>query len=191
MRSNLMAAMGLGKMNQGSQSAKRRSTRNINQSELFDDTESSVPFIDLLGAAKTPLATQYGNNHNNATTQDGSQNLLAPSPKRARSRKSMAPPTVPRASAGRTTRNSTQSGRDSAVKRQPLRAVDGNVSPSKSVAARGSFKGFDEEGGEGHHRGGFDDTTTFDGSEVFTSTPGIAGGHGDREVLPDDDTEMV
>jgi len=159
----------------------------MNQSELFDDTESSVPFIDLLGAAKTPAATQHGNN---ASTQDGSQNLLAPSPKRARSRKSMAPPTVPRASAGRTTRNSTQGGRGGAVKRQPLRAVDGNVSPSKSGVVRGtSFKGLDEEG-DGH-AGGFEDTTTFDGSEVFTSTPGIAGGHGDREVLPDDDTEMI
>ena len=195
MRSNLMAAMGLGKMNpQGSQSAKkRRSTRNsnINNSDVFDDTESSVPFIDFLGAAKVQAAaaaaaTQHANGDNIAATQEGSQNLLAPSPKRARSRKSMAPPTVPRASAGRATRSSTQGGggRESAVKRQPLRAVDGNVSPSKSMSA--GFKGFDDEV-EGQH-GGFEDTTTFDGSEVFTSTPGIMGG---EEGLPDDDTEMV
>ena len=195
MRSNLMAAMGLGKMNpQGSQSAKkRRSTRNsnINNSDVFDDTESSVPFIDFLGAAKVQAAAaaaaiQRANGDNIAATQDGSQNLLAPSPKRARSRKSMAPPTVPRANAGRATRTSTQGGggRGSAVKRQPLRAVDGNVSPSKSMSA--GFKGSNDEG-ESHH-GGFEDTTTFDGSEVFTSTPGIMGG---GEGLPDDDTEMV
>jgi hypothetical protein len=200
MRSNLMAAMGLGKMNpQGSQSAKkRRSTRNsnVNNSEFFDDTESSVPFIDFLGAAKVQAAaaaaTQRGNGDNfAAATQDGSQMPLAPSPKRARSRKSMAPPlTVPRASAGRATRSSTQGGggggKGSAVKRQPLRAVDGNVSPSKSVVG---FKGFDESEIDG---GGFEDTTTFDGSEVFTSTPGIKlGGRGGVEGLPDDDTEMV
>jgi hypothetical protein len=194
MRSNLMAAMGLGKMNpQGSQSAKkRRSTRNsnINNSDVFDDTESSVPFIDFLGAAKIQVAaaaTQRANGDNIAATQDGSQNLLAPSPKRARSRKSMAPPTVPRASGGRATRSSTQGGagvRGSAVKRQPLRTVDGNVSPSKSMSA--GFKGVDDEGESQH--GGFEDTTTFDGSEVFTSTPGIMGG---GEGLPDDDTEMV
>lgn len=198
MRSNLMAAMGLGKMNpQGSQSAKkRRSTRNsnINKSDVFDDTESSVPFIDFLGAAKVQAAaaaaaTQRANDDNGAATQDGSQNLLAPSPKRARSRKSMAPPAVPRASAGRATRSSTQGGggRGSAVKRQPLRTVDGNVSPSKSMSAGGGggFKGFDDEVESQH---GFEDTTTFDGSEVFTSTPGIMGG---EEGLPDDDTEMV
>ena len=198
MRSNLMAAMGLGKMNpQGSQSAKkRRSTRNsnINNSDVFDDTESSVPFIDFLGAAKVQAAaaaaaTQHANGDNIAATQEGSQNLLAPSPKRARSRKSMAPPTVPRASAGRATRSSTQGGggRESAVKRQPLRAVDGNVSPSKSMSAGGGggFKGFDDEVESQH---GFEDTTTFDGSEVFTSTPGIMGG---GEGLPNDDTEMV
>ena len=98
----------------------------------------------------------------------------------------MAPPAVPRASAGRATRSSTQGGggRGSAVKRQPLRTVDGNVSPSKSMSA--GFKGFDDEGESQH--GGFEDTTTFDGSEVFTSTPGIVGG---GEGLPDDDTEMV
>jgi hypothetical protein len=71
-----------------------------------------------------------------------------------------------------------------------LRAVDGNVSPSKSMSGGGGFKGFDDEG-ESQHGVGFEDTTTFDGSEVFTSTPGIAGGRGDGEVLPDDDTEMV
>jgi hypothetical protein len=199
MRSNLMAAMGLGKMNpQGSQSArKRRSTRNSNMnnnSEFFDETESSVPFIDFLGAAKVQAAaaaTQRGNSDKVvAASQDGSQMQLAPSPKRARSRKSMAPPpTVPRASAGRATRSSTQGvgGRGSAVKRQPLRAVDGNVSPSKSVVG---FKGFDESEVNG---GGFEDTTIFDGSEVFTSTPGIMGGNsmGGGEGLPDDDTEMV
>jgi hypothetical protein len=201
MRSNLMAAMGLGKMNpQGSQSAKkRRSTRNsnMNNSEFFDETESSVPFIDFLGAAKVQAAgaaaTQRGNSDNAAVaTQDGSQMPLAASPKRARSRKSMAPPTVPRTSAGRTTRSSTQGGggggRGSAGKRQPLRVVDGNVSPSKSVVG---FKGFDESEVNG---GGFEDTTTFDGSEVFTSTPGIklgGNGNGGGEGLPDDDTEMV
>jgi hypothetical protein len=195
MRSNLMAAMGLGKMNpQGSQSAKRRSTRNSNvnnnNSEFFDETDSSVPFIDFLGAAKVQAQAAAA-----ATQQDASQNSQAPSPKRARSRKSMAPPTVPRASGGRTTRSSTQGfgagGRGSAVKRQPLRAVDGNVSPSKSQAGGGGFKGFDDES-EINGGGGFEDTTTFDGSEVFTSTPGIAlGGHGGGEGLPDDDTEMV
>jgi hypothetical protein len=35
--------------------------------------------------------------------------------------------------------------------------------------------------------GDFDDTT-FDGSEVFASTPGMKGR--DAEVLPEDDTEM-
>jgi hypothetical protein len=66
-------------------------------------------------------------------------------------------------------------------------AVDGNVSPSKSVVG---FKGFDESEVNG---GGFEDTTIFDGSEVFTSTPGIMGGNsmGGGEGLPDDDTEMV
>jgi hypothetical protein len=209
MRSNLMAAMGLGKMNpQGSQSAKRRSTRNSNvnnnNSEFFDETDSSVPFIDFLGAAKVQAQAAAA-----ATQQDASQNPQAPSPKRARSRKSMAPPTVPRASGGRATRSSTQGfgagGRGSAVKRQPLRAVDGNVSPSKSgtaAAAAGSqkggvsFKGFGGESfdeSEVHGGGeGFEDTTTFDGSEIFTSTPGITlGGHGGGEGLPDDDTEMV
>ena len=74
MRSNLMAAMGLGKM-QGSQSAERRSTRSAaNHSELFDNTESSVPFIDILGAARASATQQNA-------TQD---NQLAPSPKRAR-----------------------------------------------------------------------------------------------------------
>lgn len=163
-----------------------------------------MPFIDFLGAAKVQAAAAA------ATQQDASQNLLAPSPKRARSRKSMAPPTVPRASGGRATRSSTQgvgvgvSGKGSAIKRQPLRTVDRNVSPSKSgtaAAAAGSqkggvsFKGFDSDSfdeGDGQHGGGFEDTTTFDGSEVFTSTPGIAlGGHGGGEGLPDDDTEMV
>jgi len=142
-----------------------------------------VPFIDFLGAAKAQAQAA-------ATQQDASQNHLAPSPKRARSRKSMAPPTVPRASGGRATRSSTQGvagGWASASKRQPLRAVDANVSPSKNQA--GGFKGFDEDS-ELH--GGFEDTTTFDGSEVFTSTPGIAlGGNGNGEGLPDDDTEMV
>ena len=214
MRSNLMAAMGLGKMNpQGSQSAKRRSTRNSNvnnNSELFDDTESSVPFIDFLGAAKVQAAARGNDNNNAVASQDASQNPQAPSPKRVRSRKSMAPPTVPRASGGRTTRSSTQGvggGRGSVVQRQPLRAVDGNVSPSKSgtaaaAAAAGSqkggvsFKGFGGESfdeSEVHGGGeGFEDTTTFDGSEVFTSTPGITlGGRGGGEGLPDDDTEMV
>jgi len=209
MRSNLMAAMGLGK--QGSQSAKRRSTRNsnVNNSDVFDETDSSVPFIDFLGAAKVQAAaaaTQRGNDINHpVATQDGSQNPRAPSPKRARSRKSMAPPTVPRASGGRATRSSTQGvagGRGSVVQRQPLRTVDGNVSPSKSGSQKrsasdaggGSFKAIDDESfdeGEAHH-GGFEDTTTFDGSEVFTSTPGITlGGRGSGEGLPDDDTEMV
>ena len=191
MRSNLMAAMGLGKMNpQGRQSAKRRSTRNINvnNSDVFDDTDSSVPFIDFLGAAKVQAAAR-GNDNNAVATQDGSQNLLGPSPKRARSRKSMAPPTVPRASGGRATRSSTQ-GCGSAVQRQPLRAVDGNVSPSKSQGG-GGFKGFEDES-EVQGGGGFEDTTTFDGSEVFTSTPGISlGGRGGGEGLPDDDTELV
>jgi hypothetical protein len=173
MRSNLMAAMGLGKM-QGSQSAKRRSTRSAaNHSELFDNTESSVPFIDILGAARAS-ATQHN------ATQDSQ---IAPSPKRARSRKSvvsMAPPTQPRPStAGRATRSSTQ-GR-SATKRLPLLTISGNVSPSKSMnktPGSSAMKAFD---------GAFDDTT-FDGSEVFASTPGMVGR--ETEVLPDDDTEM-
>lgn len=165
--------MGLGKMNQASQSAKRRSTRSaVEKSELFDNTESSMPFIDILGAAKA------SNTQLNAT-QDSQ---VAPSPKRARSRKSMAPPTTqPRASAGgRATRSSTQ-GR-SASKRQPLVAVSGNLSPSKSVnktPCPSALKVFD---------GAFDDTT-FDGSEVFASTPGVQ--ERDGEVLPDDETEFV
>jgi len=175
MRSNLMAAMGLGKM-QGSQSAKRRSTRSVaNHSELFDNTESSVPFIDILGAARASAIQQNA-------TQDSQ---LAPSPKRARSRKSvasMAPPTQPRVStAGRATRSSTQ-GR-SATKRLPLLAISGNVSPSKSVnktPGSSAMKAFD---------GAFDDTT-FDGSEVFASTPGMKG-RDQSELLPDDDTEMA
>ena len=174
MRSNLMAAMGLGKM-QGSQSAKRRSTRSaVNHSELSDHTESSVPFIDILGAAKAS-ATQH------SATQDSQ---LAPSPKRARSRKSVAsiaPPTQPRVStAGRATRSSTQ-GR-SVSKRLPLLALSGNISPSKRMhktPGSSAMKAFD---------GAFDDTT-FDGSEVFASTPGMKGR--DNEVLPDDDTEMA
>jgi hypothetical protein len=172
MRSNLMAAMGLGKMPQGSQSAKRRSTRSgANQSDFFDNTESSVPNIDILGAART-TATQQ------SATQESQ---TAPSPKRARSRKSvasMAPPPQPRI-AGRTTRTSTQ-GR-SATQRQPLLAISGNSSPSKSAnktPRSSAMKGFN---------GDFDDTT-FDGSEVFASTPGMKGR--DAEVLPEDDTEM-
>jgi hypothetical protein len=176
MRSNLMAAMGLGKMPQGSQSAKRRSTRSAaNQSDFFDNTESSVPFIDILGAAKTTTTQQ-------SATQESQ---IAPSPKRARSRKSvasMAPPTQPRVStAGRPTRSSTQ-GR-SATKRQPLLAISGNLSPSKSAnktPCSSAMKGFD---------GAFDDTT-FDGSEVFASTPGMGMKGRDAEVLPEDDTEM-
>jgi hypothetical protein len=164
----------------------------VNNSDVFDETDSSVPFIDFLGAAKVQAAAR-GNDNNAVATQDGSQNLLAPSPKRARSRKSMAPPTVPRASGGRATRSSTQGvagGRGSAVQRQPLRTVDGNVSPSKSQGG-GGFKGFGDES-EVQGGGGFEDTTTFDGSEVFTSTPGITlGGRGGGEGLPDDDTEMV
>jgi hypothetical protein len=71
-----------------------------------------------------------------------------------------------------------------------LRTVDGNVSPSKSQGG-GGFKGFGDES-EVQGGGGFEDTTTFDGSEVFTSTPGITlGGRGGGEGLPDDDTEMV
>lgn len=171
MRSNLMAAMGLGKT-QGSQSAKRRSTRSaVNQSELFDATESSVPFIDILGAAKASTTQQ-------SATQDSQ---IAPSPKRARSRKSMGPPTQPRVSAaGRATRSSTQDRR--ASKRQPLLAISANLSPSKSgkkTPCQSAMKGFE---------GGFDDTT-FDGSEVFASTPGIKGMG--TEALPDDDTEMA
>lgn len=175
MRSNLMAAMGLGKMNpQGSQSPKRRSTRSGgNQSELFDDTESSVPFIDILGAAAKASATQQN------ATQDSQ---MAPSPKRARPRKSgasMPPPAQSRVSTNsRAMRSSTQ-GR-STVKRQPLQAISGNVSPSKhgSKTPFSSGKGFE---------GGFEDTT-FDGSEVFASTPGAKGR--DMEVLPDDETEI-
>ena len=171
MRSNLMAAMGLGKT-QGSQSAKRRSTRSgANHSELFDATESSVPFIDILGEAKASATQQ--------TAMQDSQ--IAPSPKRARSRKSMAPPTQPRVStAGRATRSSTQ-GR-SASKRQPLIAISANLSPSKSgnkTPSQSVMKGFEV---------GFDDTT-FDGSEVFASTPGLK--RRDAEALPDDDTEMI
>jgi hypothetical protein len=37
--------------------------------------------------------------------------------------------------------------------------------------------------------GAFDDTT-FDGSEVFASTPGMGMKGRDTEVLPEDDTEM-
>lgn len=75
-------------------------------------------------------------------------------------------------------RSSTQ-GR-STVKRQPLQAISGNVSPSKhgSKTPFSSGKGFE---------GGFDDTA-FDGSEVFSSTPGVKGR--DMEVLPDDETEI-
>lgn len=172
MRSNLMAAMGLGKT-QGSQSTKRRSTRSAaNHSELFDATETSVPFIvDLLGAAKASATQQ-------TATQDSQ---IAPSPKRARSRKSMAPPTQARVStAGRATRSSTQG--QSASKRQPLLAISANLSPSKSgnkTPCQSVSKGFEA---------GFDDTT-FDGSEVFASTPGMKGR--EVEALPDDDTEMA
>ncbi|KAM0718301.1 hypothetical protein Q7P37_006633 [Cladosporium fusiforme] len=173
MRSNLMAAMGLGKMNQASQSVKRRSTRSaVDNSELFDNTETSMPFIDILGAAKA------ANTQVNAT-QDNSQ--FAPSPKRARSRRSMAPPTQPRVSAAsRATRSSTQ-GRI-ATQRQPLVAISGNLSPSKGAnktPGPSALKGFD---------GAFDDTT-FDGSDVFASTPGLQARDG--EVLPDDETELV
>lgn len=83
--------------------------------------------------------------------------------------------------AGRATRSSTQ-GR-SASKRLPLLAISGNVSPSKSVSktpGSSAMKSFD---------GAFDDTT-FDGSEVFASTPGMKGRE-QSEVLPDDDTEMA
>ena len=93
----------------------------------------------------------------------------------------MAPPTQPRVgSAGRATRNSLQ-GR-SASKRLPLHAISGNLSPSKSVnktPGSSAMKAFD---------GAFDDTT-FDGNEVFASTPGMKDG--DTEVLPDDDTEIA
>ena len=93
----------------------------------------------------------------------------------------MAPPTQLRVStAGRATRSSTQ-GR-SVSKRLPLHAISGNVSPSKSVSktpGSSAMKAFD---------GAFDDTT-FDGSEVFASTPGMKGRN--TEVLPDDDTEMA
>lgn len=172
MRSNLMAAMGLGKMGQSSQSTKTRSTRSaVNQSELFDDTESSVPFIDILGAAKTQ----------HTATQDSQ---LAPSPKRARSRKSgasMAPPTQPRASTvERATRSSTQ-GR-SAVRRRPLAAIDGNLSPSKNANKTPCPSGLKS------FVGGNDDTT-FDGSEVFASTPGLKAP--DAEGLPEDETELM
>jgi hypothetical protein len=166
MRSNLMAAMGLGKMNpQGSQSAKRRSAR---QSDFPDNsalTESSIPFIDILGAACL------------STTQKSAPQD-APSPKRARSRKSMASRV---STTGRAPRSSTQS------KRLPLVAVDGNVSPSKSANNKNPYssaiRGFD---------GGFDDTT-FDESEVFASTPGMSmeGRDGEAEELPEDDTEMA
>jgi hypothetical protein len=94
----------------------------------------------------------------------------------------MAPPTQPRMStAGRPTRTSTQ-GR-SASKRQPLLAVSANLSPSKSAnktPRSSAMKSFD---------GAFDDTT-FDGSEVFASTPGVGMKGRDTEVLPEDDTEM-
>jgi hypothetical protein len=94
----------------------------------------------------------------------------------------MAPPTQPRVStAGRPTHSSTQ-GR-SASKRQPLLAISGNLSPSKSAhktPRSSAMKSFD---------GAFDDTT-FDGSEVFASTPGMGMKGRDTEVLPEDDTEM-
>jgi hypothetical protein len=92
----------------------------------------------------------------------------------------MAPPTQPR-TAGRQTRTSTQ-GR-SASSRQPLLAISANLSPSKSAnktPRSSAMKSFD---------GVFDDTT-FDGSEVFASTPGMGLKGRDAEVLPEDDTEM-
>lgn len=173
MRTNLMAAMGLGNM-KGSQPTNRRTTRSTTaKGEAFDDTDISVPFLDIAGSAAKPSASMHGR------AQAAIDNGTSPSPKRTKPRKSvkaMSPAQARVTAVSRASRASTQ-GRSTA-KRQPLLTISGNHSPSKASNRTPCPKGIEA---------GLDDTT-FDGSEVFASTPGLRAGR--SEVLPDDTSMM-
>lgn len=174
MRTNLMAAMGLGNV-KGSQPLARRTTRSTtSKGDAFDDTDVSIPFLNVAVSAAKP--TSLAQTRRNGAVDDHA----SPSPKRAKPRKStttMSPMRARTSTTSRLTRNSTQ--RRSAAKRQPLSAISGNHSPSKANSRTPCPKGLEVAQ---------DDDTTFDGSEVFASTPGVGLGRG--EVLPDDTAMM-
>ena len=173
MRTNLMAAMGLGNM-KGSQPTNRRTTRSAaTQGGALDNTDISVPFLDVAQSAAKPSALKNGRVH--PALDDHS----SPTPKRTKPRKSVkaiSPAQARMSTVSRMTRTSTQ-GRSTA-KRQPLLTISGNHSPSKANSRTPCPKGFED----------VLDDTTFDGSEVFASTPGARAGR--SEVLPDDASMM-
>lgn len=173
MRTNLMAAMGLGNM-KGSQPTNRRTTRSsAAKGDALDNTDISMPFLDIAASAAKPAILTPGRR------QSALDEHTSPSPKRTKPRKSvkaMSPAQAHMSPVGRATRMSTQVR--STAKRQPLLTISGNHISSKASGSTPCPKGFEAA---------LDDMT-FDGSEVFASTPGVRAGR--NEVLPDDASMM-
>ncbi|KAK6430726.1 hypothetical protein LTR95_013117 [Oleoguttula sp. CCFEE 5521] len=155
MRSNLMAAMGLGNdRTQGTQS--RRVTRSaVAMQDSFKGNEASIdPGVN---SQPTPDATEVSMNH------------ASPEAKRAKNSRT---PGLPRESAV------TKSIRSAS--RPPLLAISANRTPSKMPRLK-------TPGTKLRDFSVALDDTTFDGSEVFASTPGVRTRRG---VLPADESEM-
>ncbi|GAB7359541.1 hypothetical protein MBLNU230_g6729t1 [Neophaeotheca triangularis] len=176
MRTNLMAAMGIGAL-PGQQPTlahrARTSTTNTGNTET-SELDISPPTPGDTDETEAPADTADDENVSFASNVSSGESKNGPTPKRPRpARKSLRASTTlqtqARASVARPGARQSLLGRDTG-KRHPLLGLSVNMSPSKG-ATRSPVKGGDGGGGESAPQGTFDDST-LDGSDVFASTPG-------------------
>lgn len=169
MRSNLMAAMGIsGETSKQTSLPHRPSAFSSGQTQSQDvdtQTDPSPPTPHSGNEEESQQQEAAGSFVSNASTDSRS----GPTPKRARPRRSVktSPPVKSRMSAStslRTTRRSTAT--NGTAKRQPLSSMSANQEHRKSVAPKTPSK-VNSKTDENDA-----DETTFEGSELFTGTPG-------------------
>lgn len=159
MRSNLMAAMGLGNHQTQIALPHRPSTSSTAQTQYQEAESQEDPSPPTPFSGDDAETQQPGPGQSFASNVSSNESRSGPTPKRPRPKRpsKARSPEQPRS---RTSTNLRSGG--SAARRQPLLNIDTNPSTKKSAAPKtppnGKMADLDE--------------TTFDGSELFGGTPG-------------------